>query len=97
MMEHRAVVEKLVREQRLIAASMLLGTDPDLKEVLSGVVMRNTVRWLDVSQEVHHIDFKRDHNCPSNLLVLSADIHHGFSPNRRQPRSKIGTWVKKRK
>lgn len=33
-------------------------------------------RPLRLNEEVHHIDFKRSHNCPDNLLLLDEVFHH---------------------
>lgn len=46
-------------------------------ETLPGPLALN--RPLREGEEVHHIDFKRDHNCPENLLLLDEAIHDYFS------------------
>jgi hypothetical protein len=43
----------------------------------------NRIPW-NRNFEVHHIDWKRDHNCRCNLLILHKEIHHGISGCRKK-------------
>lgn len=53
--------------------------------------------FIPVNYEVHHMDYNKEHNCPSNLLILDLAFHscitaHGrkrikgkFSPKWKKP------------
>jgi hypothetical protein len=57
-------------------------------ETLSGPLALN--RKLRDDEEVHHIDFRRSHNCPINLLLLDKVIHDAIS-------GKHGFWMAQNK
>jgi hypothetical protein len=44
---------------------------------------------------VHHVDWNKQHNCPSNLILMAIDFHNaaGNLHHRRQERDERGRWL----
>lgn len=48
-------------------------------KTLLGFTHPLTLHHIPIPYEVHHVDFKKDHNCPSNLLLLEEGLHSAIT------------------
>jgi len=85
--EHRVVIRTLLREMKAISLAAWVRSKPafspeQLTYLLECELKALESLDLDPTFEVHHMNWKRDHNCPCNLLYLDSALHRGISSNK---------------
>jgi len=92
---HRAIIHRLVLSSPHFF-SIYGWPDPD--QELEGSSLWTHAWDIMFRFDVHHIDHKTKHNCPSNLLLLDRPIHNALAIEHRrknQKRNYSGRWLAK--